>query len=104
MGYILAEGFTLLAVISFTKAILYLRRGRGQHRFLSRADREIFFRPIRLPASAAKRIARYGITSFLVLMAAAIEILILSSCGAAIVTGALLVTSLAIVQNGLNES
>lgn len=104
MGYILVEGFTLLTIISFTKGILYLRRGRGQRRFLSRADRELLFRPIQLPARTAERIMRYGLTALAVMVIGAAEIFYLAPFGAAIVTGALLVSFTTIVQLGLSKS
>jgi hypothetical protein len=102
MGYILIEGITLLAIISFTKGILFLRRGR--QRFLSRADRELLFRPIQLPASAAERFVRYGMTALAVMVIGAVEIFYLAPFGAAIVTGALLVTCATIVQFGLTTT
>ena len=101
MGYILAEAFTLLTVISFTKGILWLRRGRGQHRFLSCADREVFFQPIKLTASAPVRFIRYGVIFISVVTLGAAEIIILAPFGATIVTGVLLVTCAAIVHHGL---
>jgi len=104
MGYILAEAFTLLVVISFTKGILCLRRGRGPRRFLSHGDREVFFQPIKLTASAPIRFFRYAVIFTLVAAVGAIEIIILSPFGATIVTGALLVTCAAIVHCGLAET
>jgi|GEM_PF-5452992 len=104
MGYILAEAFTLLAIVSFTKGFLYLHRRRNRRPFLSRADRELFFRPLRLPASAPKRLIRYLTTFIAALTAAAIEMIVLAPFGAAILTGAVLVTATAIVQRGLTES
>jgi hypothetical protein len=102
MGYILVEAFTLLTIISFTKAILYLRRGPGRHRFLCRADREVLFQPISFTAAAPVRFIRYAVISLLVMSAGAVEIAILSQFGAAIVAGSLLITSAAIVQRGLS--
>ena len=104
MGYILAEAFTLLTIVSFTKGFLYLRRGREPRRFLSRADREIFFRPLRLPARASNRFFRYLIICIATVIAAGVETIVLAPFGAAILTGALVVTSTAIVQRGLTES
>ena len=101
MGYILAEGFTLLTLISFTKGILRLRRGRRAGRFLSRADREFFFRPIKLTASAPVRFFRYGLIFLAVAILGAIEIIILAPLGAAIVTSILLLTCATIVHRGL---
>jgi len=102
MGYILAETFMLLVVISCTKGFLRLRRGQG--RFLSRDDCEVFFQPIKLTASAPWRFFRYAVIFTLVTTIGAIEIVILSQFGAAIVTGALLVTCAAIVHLGLTEA
>ena len=102
MGYILAEGFTLLVIISFTKGFLYLRR-RDRRRFLNRVDRELLFRPLRLPPRTVERFCRYLITFVLTVMAAAAEIILIAPLGAAILTGALLVTSTAIVQHCLSE-
>jgi len=103
MGYILAEAFTLLVVISFTKAILRLRRGCDQRRFLSQRDREVFFQPIKLTAGAPMRFLRYAVIFTLVTTIGAVEIIILSPFGATIVSGALLVTCTAIVHRGLAE-
>ena len=104
MGYILAEAFTLLVVISFTKGILCLRRGRDQRRFLSHGDREVFFQPIKLTVSAPMRFFRYAVIFTLVVTIGVIEIVILAPFGAAILTGALLVTCAAIVHCGLAET
>lgn len=101
IGYILSETFMLLVVISFTKGMLHLLRGRSQRRFLGPDDREAFFQPIKLPASAPVRFFRYAVTFTLVATVGAIEIVILASFGAAIVTGALLVTCAAIVHFAL---
>jgi hypothetical protein len=103
MGYILAEGFTLLVIVSFTKGILYLRRRPDRRRFLSRADRELLFRPLRLPPSAPERFCRYVMTFVLTVIAATAEMILIAPLGAAILTGALLVTSTAIVQRCLSE-
>jgi hypothetical protein len=102
MGYILAETFMLLVVISCTKGFLRLRRGQG--RFLSRDDREVFFQPIKLTASAPMRFFRYAVIFTLVMTIGAIEIVVLAPFGAAILTGALLVTCAAIVHRGLAEA
>lgn len=104
IGYILAEAFTLLLVISFTKGILRLRRGGDQRRFLGRDDREFLFQPIKLAASAPVRFFRYAVIFTLVTTIGAIEILILSQFGATIVAGALLVTCATIVHRGLSAA
>src|SRR5262245_56926416 len=103
MGYILAEGFTLLVIVSFTKGFVFLRRGRDRRRFLNRADRASLFRPLRLPPNASQRFCRYLITFVLTVMAGAAEIILIAPLGAAILTGALLVTSTAIVQHCLSD-
>jgi uncharacterized membrane protein len=104
MGYILFEAFTLLTIISFTKGVLYLRRGPGRHRFLCRADREALFQPISVTSTPPIRLIRYTVITLGVMSASAVEIAILSQFGAAIVTGSLLITSAAIVQLGLSGS
>jgi len=101
MGYILSETFMLLVVISSTKAILRLRRGRGRRRFLGRHDRQEFFQPIRSTASAPVRYFRYAVICTSVLTIGTVEIIILSPFGAAIIAGALLVTCTTIVRCGL---
>ena len=101
MGYILSEAFMLLVVISLTKGILHLRRGGDQRRFLSRNDREEFFHPIKMTASAPVRFFRYAVIFTLVVTSGVIEIIILAPFGAAIITGALLVTCATIVRLGL---
>ena len=101
MGYILAEGFTLLTLIAFTKGILRLRRGRRAGRFLGRADREFFFRPIKLTASAPVRFFRYGMIFIMVVTLGAVEIILLAPLGAAIVSSVLLLTCATIVHRGL---
>ena len=101
MGYILSETFMLLVVISLTKGILALRRRHSQQRFLDRDDRDAFFQPIILTASAPARFFRYAVIFISVVTIGAIEISILSPFGAAIVTGALLVSCAAIVHRGL---
>ena len=103
IGYILSETFMLLVVISLTKGMLRLRRGPGQHRFLGPDDLELFFQPIKLTASAPERYFRYAVIFTSVATLGAIEIVILAPHGAAIVTGALLVTCTAIVHFGLVE-
>jgi hypothetical protein len=102
MGYILAETFMLLVVISCTKGFLRLRRGQG--RFLSPDDREVLFQPIKLTARAPMRFFRYAVIFTLVVTLGAIEIIIFAPFGAAIVTGALLVTCTTIVHRGLAEN
>ena len=104
MGYILSETFMLLVVISSTKGILRLRRGGGQRRFLGRDDRQVFFQPIKLTASAPVRFFRYAVIFTLVVTTGAIEIIILAPFGAAIITGALLVTCATIVRRGLDDA
>ncbi len=104
MGYILSETFMLLIVISLTKGMLRLRRGPGQHHFLNPDDLELFFQPIKLTASAPMRFFRYALIFTLVATVGALEIVILASFGAAIVTGVLLVTCAAIVHFGLVEA
>jgi len=101
MGYILSETFMLLVVISLIKGILRLRRGGGQRRFLGRADRDVFYQPIKLTASAPVRFFRYAMIFISVVTTGAIEIIILAPFGAAIITGALLVTCATIVRRGL---
>ncbi len=101
MGYILSETFMLLVVISLTKGILHLRRGRDQRRFLDRDDREAFYRPIQLTASAPVRFFRYAMIFISVVTTGAIEIIILAPFGAAIISGALLVSCTTIVRRGL---
>jgi hypothetical protein len=104
MGYILTEAFTLLSLVSFTKGFLCLRRGRRAGSFLSAADREIFFQPIKLTANAPVRFLRYAIIAILVMIIGAVEIVIFAPFGAAIVAGVLLVTCTAIVHRGLTEA
>ena len=102
MGYILAETFMLLVVISCTKGFLRMRRGQG--RFLSRDDCEAFFQPIKLTASAPRRYFRYAVIFTLVTIIGALEIIALSQFGATIVSGALLVTCVTIVNRGLRDA
>ena len=104
MGYILSETFMLLVVISSTKAILRLRRGRGPRRFLGRHDCQEFFQPIRSTASAPVRYFRYAVICTSVLTIGTVEIIILSPFGAAIIAGALLVTCTTIVRCGLTAT
>lgn len=104
IGYILSEIFMLLVVISITKGILRLRRGRDPRRFLGRSDREKFFQPIKLTASAPTRFFRYAVIFILVATIGPIEIVVLSQFGAAIISGVLLVTCATIVYRGLAES
>jgi hypothetical protein len=103
IGYILSEIIMLLVVISSTKGILWLRRGRGQRRFLGRSDRKKFFQPIKLTASAPMRFFRYAVIFTLVVTIGPIEIVVLSQFGAAIIAGVLLVTCATIVHRGLAE-
>jgi hypothetical protein len=104
VGYLLSEIFMLLVVISITKGILRLRRGRDSRRFLDRSDREIFFQPIKLTASAPTRFFRYAAIFTLVATIGPIEIVVLSQFGAAIISGVLLVTCATIVYRGLAQS
>jgi len=101
LGYILSETFMLLVIISLTKGILCLRRRPSERRFLGQDDVEAFFQPITLAASAPVRFFRYAIIFTSVAAIGAIEIFILSPFGAAIITGALLVSCAAIVHRGL---
>lgn len=104
MGYILVESFNLLMIISFTKAILGLRRGRLQRSLFSENDLVKFFQPIRLSAGAPHRFLRYTLIFVLVISTGAVEIVIFSQFGAAILTGVLLLTWTAIVYLGLREN
>jgi hypothetical protein len=103
MGYILAESFNLLMIISFTKAILGLRRGQLQRSLFSENDRINFFQSIRLSPSSPHRFLRYTLIFALVVSTGAVEIVIFSQFGAAILTGVLLLTWAAIVHLGLRE-
>jgi hypothetical protein len=103
MGYILSETFMLLVVISLAIGILRLRRGGGQRRFLGRDDLKVLFQPIKLTASAPVRFFRYAVIFLLVATTGAIEIISLAPFGAAIIAGALLVTSTTIVRRGLDH-
>jgi hypothetical protein len=103
MGYILAESFNLLLIISFTKTILGLRRGRLQRSLFSENDRMKFFQPIRLSAGAPHRILRYALIFVLVISTGAVEIIIFSQFGAAILTGVLVLTWTTIVYLGLRQ-
>jgi hypothetical protein len=103
MGYIVAESFNLLMIISFTKAILGLRRGRLQRSLFSENDRIHFFQSIRLSASSPHRFLRYTLIFALVVSTGTVEIVIFSQFGAAILTGVLLLTWAAIVHLGLRE-
>lgn len=104
IGYLLSEIFLLLMVISITKGILWLRRGRDPRRFLCRSDREKFFQPIKLTDSAPMRFFRYAVIFTLVATIGPIEIVVLSQFGAAIISGVLLVTCATIVYRGLAQS
>jgi hypothetical protein len=103
IGYILSEIFTLLMIISITKGILRLRRCGDPRPFLDQSDREKFFQPIKLTASAPTRFFRYAVIFTLVATIGPIEIVVLSQFGAAIISGVLLVTCATIVYRGLTE-
>jgi len=78
-----------------------MRRGRRRRRFLDRHDRQEFFQPIKSTAKAPVRYFRYAVIFTSVLTFGALEIIILSPFGAAIIAGALLVTCTTIVRCGL---
>jgi hypothetical protein len=104
MGYILWELFTLLLVIAMAKGILRFRRGLGRRQVFTDNDRRMLKEPIRVTGSAPVRYLRYALVFALIVTVGAIEIAIVSQFGATILTGALLLTSVAIVRWTLVES
>ncbi len=104
MGYILSELFTLAQVVALAEGILRFKRGIGLRRLFTDSDRRKLKEPIRITASAPVRYLRYALVFALILTLGAIEIAIVSQFGATILTGALLLTSAAIVRYTLVEA
>ena len=104
MGYILSELFTLAIVVALAEGILRVRRGLRGRQMFTDTDRRKLKKPIRVTASAPVRYLRYSLVFTLIMFLGAIEIAIVSQFGATILTGALLLTSAAIVRWTLVES
>jgi len=104
MGYILSELFMLLLVIAMAKWILLLRRALRAQPLITDNDRRLLKEPIRVTGSAPVRYLRYALAFTLVVIFGALELAIVSQFGATILTGALLLTSAAVVRWTLVES
>ena len=61
MGYMISELFMLLVVLILVFVLLRLRRGRNQDLRLTEANRNLFFRPIKINARAPERMLRYAL-------------------------------------------
>jgi len=91
----------LLLVISFAKGFLRLSRRGSDRSLYTESDHQMLFQPIRITASAPKRYLTYALIFIAITIVGAVEIALLSQFGATILTGALLVTSTAIVRCAL---
>jgi len=98
MGYILSELFMMLLVIALADGILRFKRGVGRRQLFTDNDRRKLKEPIRIRASAPMRYLRYSLVIALIVILGAMEIAVMSQFGATILTGALLLTSAAIVR------
>ena len=101
MGYMISELFMLLVVLILVFVLLRLRRGRNQDLRLTEADRNLFFRPIKINARAPERMLRYALIAATALPVSLVVIFLLAQFGATILVGALVVTCSAIVRRGL---
>jgi len=102
MGYIISELFMLLLVLVLIMVFLRLRRGRNKNSGVMEADRNLFFRPIKINMRAPQRMLRYALIAAAALPVSLVEILVLGQFGATILVGALVVTCSAIVRRGLD--
>ncbi|HVR16811.1 MAG TPA: hypothetical protein VMS25_10675 [Candidatus Limnocylindrales bacterium] len=93
MGYILSEAPVLFFVIWFTVRLIQFRRWRRKQPIFSEIDRSLLFGN---PKRRSETITFYLKLSLAIVVAAAvtvIEFITLAPLGAAIITGALLLTS-----------
>ena len=94
LGYILPEGVMLLFVLMVGLAVLGLRRRlKGERAFTDRDHRFFFGR-----SRAKTSFLAFGRAVVLFSVLALIEVLILEPFGAAILSGVLLITLLAVVR------
>jgi hypothetical protein len=101
-GYLLSEAPVLIFVIWFTVRFVQFRRRRNNQPVFSEVDRRTLFGSSRHHPNTLKFYLKLGLAILAVIAVGAIEFIALAPLGAAIITGALILTSAMIVHKLLS--
>ena len=99
LGYFLSEAPIFFLVMWFGIRLVHYRRYRRNQPIYTDKDRQLFFRSARVRPDSPPFRLRLARSILAVTAAIYLEILILAPFGAGILTGALLLTSAAIVRH-----
>ena len=98
MGYILSEVPVLLLVVWFAVRLFQFRRRRNKRPLFSETDRQLLFGGAKNSSTRLRTYLKLFIAVLATVAAASVEMMALAPFGSAILTGALLLTSAAIVH------
>jgi len=101
LGYILSEAPVLILMIWFAVRLVQVRRFRENRPFFTEDDRRVLFEPPPHEPRTWRFYSRLALATAAFMTIGFLEILVLAPFGAAIVTGALLLTAAAVVRRAL---
>lgn len=98
MGYILSEAPVLLLVVWFAVRLFQFRRRRNKRPLFSETDRQLLFGGAKNNSTRLRTYLKLFVAVLATVAAGFVEMMALAPLGSAILTGALLLTSAAIVH------